>query len=286
MNFSMKWPPRAAGARRLIAAVLVLATATGVALWLFLVDGAPAEVANLAPHRAAYALSLDGPSAAGSIVDARGVMVTEWGETCEAWTAEQRIVLELQNVEDEGLVTDTGFTSWEAKDGLSYRFSLKTIRNGETTEEYQGDAKLNGRGRTGEATFTVPANQKIALPEGTVFPMVHSARLVKAAESGDQRLSLVVFDGATKEGMTEINAFIGAPKQPAPEDAAEPLTNRRSWGVRLAFFNVGALALEPQYELGMRMFDNGVAGDQIMDFGDFKVRAKLQKLEALPRPKC
>lgn len=248
--------------------------------------GGASGATDLAPYRAAYTLRLDGSGTGAAVIDARGAMTAEWAEGCDGWTVQQRIVLELTNANDEALVTDTGFTSWESRDGLNYRFSLRTMRNDQLAEEYRGDAQFPGLGKAGEARYTIPESRKMPLPAGTLFPMVHSAELVKAAESGKQTLVVVVFDGATKEGMAEISAFIGQRQAPDSKEKDETLTNRISWPVRLAFFNAGADAAEPQYELSLKMYDNGVAGDQIMDFGDFRVRAKLLRIEALPKPKC
>jgi EipB-like len=241
---------------------------------------------DLAPYRAAYALRLDGSATGAAVIDARGAMTAEWTQTCDGWTVQQRIVLELINANDEALVTDTGFTSWESRDGLRYRFSLRTMRNNQLAEEYRGDANVTGRGKPGEARYSVPESKKLKLPAGTIFPMVHSAELVKAAEAGKQTLVVTVFDGATKEGMAEISAFIGRRQTPDAKEKAEALTSRNSWLVRLAFFNAGAQAAEPQYELSMKMYDNGIAGDQVMDFGEFRVRANLLRIEPLPKPKC
>ena len=253
---------------------------------LFALAGAPALAVDLAPHRAAYSLKLEGAGQAGNILSARGAMVSEWGESCDAWTTEQRIVLELVNTQDDVLATDTGFTSWESKDGLRYRFSLRTLRNEEVSEEYRGDARLPAAGKAGEARYTLPAGQVVKLPAGTIFPMVHSRELAKAAAASRGRFAATVFDGATKEGMSQVNAVIGKAVAADDKDRKSPLTDRRSWNVRLAFFDPGAKSPAPQYELGLRMFANGVAGDQIMDFGEFRVRATLEHLEPLAKPKC
>jgi hypothetical protein len=36
----------------------------------------------------------------------------------------------------------------------------------------------------------------------------------------------------------------------------------------------------------MRLLDNGVARDMLLDYGDFAVKTVLDKLEALPKPSC
>ncbi len=246
----------------------------------------PARAAEMAPHRAAYVLRLDGPAGSGGVADARGAMVTDYAQACDGWTAEQRIVLELVNAEGEVLTTDTGFTSWESKDGLRYRFNLRTVRNGEVAEEYRGEARLQGAGKAGEARYALPQGRTVKLPAGIMFPMAHTVAMLKAAAAGRTLFAGVVFDGATKEGMSSINAVIGKVLPASAEDKANALSAGRSWNARLAFFDLSANAPAPMYELGMRMFENGVGGDQVMDYGEFRVRATLERLEPLPKPKC
>lgn len=263
---------------RVASGVLALVMASLLAL--------PLQASDLAPYRAAYVLKFDGGSSGSGIVDANGAMTAEWRQTCEGWAVEQRIRMELINGEGEALVTDTGYTSWESTDGLTFRFNVRTLRNEEVAEEFGGGAKLNGRGRSGEARFTVPEKRTMKLPAGTLFPMAHSEALLRAAVAGKQRLSATVFDGATKEGVAEVSAIIGKRGVVAQSDKAEALTARPYWEVRMAFFDLGSDEPVPHYELGMRMFDNGVAGDQMMDFGDFRMRAVLTEIEPLPKPKC
>ena len=246
----------------------------------------PLQAADLAPYRAAYVLKYDGGSSGSGIVDANGAMTAEWRQTCEGWSVEQRIRMDLINGEGEALVTDTGYTSWESSDGLTFRFNVRTLRNEEVAEEFGGDAKLNGRGGAGTARFTIPDKRTMKLPGGTLFPMAHSEALLRAAEGGKKRFFATVFDGATKEGAAEVSAIIGKRGIVPQSEKSEPLTARPYWPVRLAFFDLGSNEAVPHYELGMRMFDNGVAGDQIMDFGDFRMRAVLTEIEPLPKPKC
>ena len=246
----------------------------------------PVAASDLAPYRAAYVLKYDGGTSGSGIVEASGAMTAEWRQTCEGWSVEQRIRMELVNGDGEVLVTDTGYTSWESSDGLTFRFNVRTLRNEELVEEFSGDAKLNSRGGAGTARFTVPDNRTMKFPAGTLFPMAHSEALLRAAEAGKTRLFATVFDGATKEGVAEVSAIIGKRGIVPRSENAETLTTRPFWPVRLAFFDLGSKESVPHYELGMRMFDNGVAGDQIMDFGDFRMRGVLTEIEPLPKPKC
>lgn len=55
--------------------------------------------------------------------------------------------------------------------------------------------------------------------------------------------------------------------------------------VRLAFFERKKNEYTPSYEVGMRYWENGVAEDMQMDFGDFVMRARMAEFALQPR-KC
>ncbi len=65
-----------------------------------------------------------------------------------------------------------------------------------------------------------------------------------------------------------------------------PLLQRLGWRVRIAFFPADAKVEKPDYELGMRLLENGVSQDMVIDYGEYSIRAKLDDLENLPRPSC
>ena len=53
-----------------------------------------------------------------------------------------------------------------------------------------------------------------------------------------------------------------------------------------AFFPADASVERPDYELGMRLLDNGVSQDMLIDYGDYSIRAKLDDIEPLSKPSC
>lgn len=250
----------------------------------------PAEAAGvqLVPHRAIYGMKLGSLRSGSSTVDARGAMYVEWSESCDGWTVTQRVKLALTTAQGDDMETDSNYSSWESKDGRSYRFTVRNLRDGRLTEELRGEANLAANAGAGEAVFTTPVGTRFALPKAAVFPTEHTLQLIEAAQGGANHLSRVIFDGASLDGPLEVNAVIGAPiKAPPPAaDAAAELTSGQSWRVRLAFFPLSSQSPEPDYEVGVRLFENGVADNFLLDYGDFSVAASLEKIEALPRPRC
>ncbi len=252
---------------------------------------APAEAAGvqLAPHRAVYSMKLGSLRSGSSTVDARGAMYVEWSEACDGWTVTQRVKLALTTAQGDDIETDSNYSSWEAKDGRSYRFTVRNMRDGRLSEELRGEANLAANAGTGEALFTTPVGTRFALPKAAVFPTEHTVQLIEAALGGANHLSRVIFDGASLDGPLEVNAVIGGPIKSPTKVAADigaELTGGQSWRVRLAFFPLNSQSPEPDYEVGVRLFENGVADNFLLDYGDFSVSANLEKIEALPRPRC
>jgi len=262
-------------------------------LW---VAAAPLALAvEIAPHRALYSLTLGSSKSSSGVIGASGAMVYEWGETCDGWTVQQRFRLRLQYAEQDGVDISSNLVTWESKDGLRYRFNERRLRNGEPDEEIKGEAKLDGAGKGGTAEFSRPEATTLTLAPGVLFPTAHTILLIERAQAGDQFVSKQVFDGATVENASQITAVIGPALKadagaPAAAATAKPADNvilkRPSWRVRLAFFPADDKSGQPDYELGMRLLDNGVSQDMSLDYTDYVIRAKLDEIEALPHPAC
>lgn len=255
-----------------------------------------AATVQLTSHRAVYSMTLGTARSGSSTVDARGAMYLEWAESCDGWTVSQRVRLTLYATQGGEIDTDSNFSSWESKDGVHYRFTVRNLRNGKVAEEFRGDARLDGPAHSGKATFSVPAGAAFDLPKGALFPTEHMAMLIEAAQQGVTRLSRVIFDGANLDGPLEVNAIIGglipvgggsgSGTADRAMGEAQHLINRASWPIRMAFFPTQSQQAEPEYEVEVRLYDNGIANYFLLDYGDFTVNAALEKLEALPKPKC
>jgi hypothetical protein len=242
---------------------------------------------DLVPHKATYDLRLGRVRSSADVAGAKGSMAMETVRSCAGWTQKHKFRLTLVNNEGTRIATDSNFSSFESLDGLTYRFTSRTTRNGRVTEDIQGSAKLSASGGPGHADFTRPKGVKHDLPKGTVFPTEHVAQLIAGALGGQRFVLKTVFDGQSKDGALEVNAFIGGHLVKAPAKwAKNTLTNRPSWFLRLAFFPIASGKPEPQHEAGLRIFDNGVADEFEWDWGGFTVEGSLKSVEPLPRPKC
>lgn len=269
----------------------------------------PASAGELAPYRALYHMSLVSAKTGSGIVGAGGSVLDEWGETCDGWTEQERFLMRLQYAEQADEKIKSTLVSWEAKNGLRYRFDERRETSGEdghrpsdsddeprtpagAGEEIRGEAKLDGAGKPGIAEFTRPEATTLNLPAGALFPTAHTLLLIARAQAGDQIVTRQLFDGSDLATAAQVTAFIGPLQAPGagakdgPATISAGLLDRPFWRIRLAFFPAASTNGLPDYEETISLFDNGVVGEMLFDYGDYVIRAKLDDIEALPRPPC
>lgn len=247
---------------------------------LALLAVAPAEAADLAAHRALYQLSLN--ASRGDVAAASGTMGYEVLDACDGWAVRQRLQMTVTNRDGQDIEMVSDYATWEAKDGLSFRFHMKQTTDTAITSQTDGDAKLDVPGGPGQAHYTTPADAVKTLPKGTLFPMAHTAAIIDAARGGKKFLALPLFDGTSDAGAQDSSIAILGWHEPEPSKFA-PLSELPFTRVHIAFFDRDAGTTTPDYEVGMRYWENGVADDLQMDFGDFVMSGKMTEFKPQPR---
>ena len=288
-------------------AAFLLPTGTGLALGIALVLGLPQggpltvkagqaagvtaaatppvplrPAVPLAAHRALYQLALDTSRGGRQIAAAHGTMGYEVTDTCDGWASRQRLRMTISSGEGQDTEMESDYVTWESKGGTSFRFHMVQRTDSTITSQTDGSARLTRAGGPGEVQYRVPKDKKVSLPGGTVFPMAHTAAILAAAREGRKFTGLPLFDGTGEDGYEDSSVAILDWKPPfqTKHPMLTPLANTR---VRLAFFDHAGGAATPTYEVGMRYWENGVADDMAMDFGDFVMKATLTELSPIPR---
>ncbi len=251
--------------------------------------GALAAAPSLLSHRAVYDLSLGRASGGeGSIVRAEGKLEFEWADACTGWTVNQRTRVRLYTVEGE--VFDFGWvlSALETHDGRRYRFFLRRLNADGSSEQVRGEARLEGPGEKGLATFSEPEAREVPLPKGTLFPTGHTLLIIEAARQGELPLWLTVFDGSGDEGLFGVNTALSRslPAEVPPSFKSPLLQGQESWRVHLAYFGMDETVAAPEHEQALRLYANGVVDEMLLDYGDFALTAELGVLEALPKLEC
>jgi hypothetical protein len=241
----------------------------------------PAAAVDLAAHRALYELKLN-DTHAGDVTAATGTMAYEVQDVCDGWATQQRLQMTITNRDGQDVQMLSDYTTWESKDGLKLRFRMKQTTDQAVTSDLAGDATLKGTGEAGSAVFTSPGTDKKPLPAGTLFPMKHTEALLAAAQAGKKFLALPLFDGTTATGPQDSSIVIG-PWVTTPQSKWPGLAKLPSGHFHIAFFDRRPDKQQPDYEVSMRYWDNGVADDLQMDFGDFVMDGKLAEFKLLPK---
>jgi len=246
---------------------------------------APLTARALASHRGVYTLTLDRARENAGIVDVSGAMLFEIIDACESWTTRQRFTMTLRNREGTELETGSDYATLESMDGRTLRFSLTQVTQGVVSSRVVGQAELGPDG-SGVARYSEPEVKELPIPPGTLLPNTHTIATLNAARAGQRLLVAPIFDGTTADGAQQTTTVMSPWQGPQPVPEAPSLSTLGSSRMRIAFFEPDGEqaggARTPSYEVSLRYFENGVADDMIMDFGDFTVRAKLMKLEDAP----
>ena len=266
-------------AARTVAATM-LSVATGGATAIAAAPSAARP--DLQPHRAIYEMDL-AKGANSSFSDGFGRIVIEMSDACDGFIVSQRQRVELVTRDGSSLPSDVNGSTWEAKDGGLYRYSVERLEGVDAPSRIVGRATI-APGETGTATYRLPAEEVLPLPKGTLFPTAHLAATLAAAKAGNAVFSAPLYDGYEPK-VFDVSAAI-SPARPEPADAGYPFASQRAWSVRFAFYDYGSNATVPSYEIDLHLYANGVASEISFDYGEFRLDGHMTDYQELPRAHC
>lgn len=248
-------------------------------------SAAPDKVV-MAAHRAVYDMSLL-RSQNGGPDSAKGRIVIEFaGSACEGYTQTIRQVFEIGSAEGDSNRIDFRSTTFEAGDANRFTFMRDNRKDAGRPEKTEGFVEK--RNKSPMLTLTKPKAKPTALPETTLFPTEHMIALVKAAQAGESRLAVPLFDGTDDENRVfDTVAVIGAAKTDSdPVAAAKVLAGMPRWPMSLSFFEREKGDGLPAQTMRFQVYANGVISTMVIDFGEFALSGALTSLEMLKPSKC
>ena len=146
-----------------------------------LVLAVPAMAQEMAPHRAVYAVSaIENGKSTGNTP---GTYAYELKLTCDGYIIHQRLRLESAG-QRSAVVSEQQTQMSESKDGKKLSFEHRSVTGGKQTSLIKGEAIMADDG-TGQARFSDPQNQTVALPAGTLFPVAIARATIRAAKAGE-----------------------------------------------------------------------------------------------------
>jgi hypothetical protein len=250
--------------------------------------GVEASAQEMVPHRAVYEVRAieNGKPTGGS----PGTYAYELKLTCDGYVIYQRLRLETAG-QRSTVVSEQQTQMTESKDGRRLTFEHRSITGGKQTSLMKGEATISDDG-AGEARFSDPPNQTVALPKGTMFPVTIARATIRAAKAGETGLDARFFFGDKVKPPQQVNAVIGkVPRRltdvKIPEGAEELVDGRTRIYYRAGFFDAdGKGAGEPAFEMSSVTLDNGVELYGTHEQGEGGIEYRITRLEPLPRPEC
>ena len=240
---------------------------------------------GIAPHRALYEVGLVRADPSSGIDGLSGVALYEWSSGCNRVVANRETRLSVLPPEGEPVSVRVEFSTWERLDGMAYGFSGRTVRGGIPVEARSGTARIAAAGG-GEVVYSRPAERRLALEPGTIFPGVWIREVIEHARTGEGLLTSTVFFGEDEDDVMTASVLV------LPEDAAgdapeapAALDGLARWRARIAFFGAQKEAL-PKFETTEWFYENGVGGDAVIAFPDFTIRYRLKAVELHDPPAC
>ena len=247
--------------------------------------GPGAARAELVPHQAIYKMSLASKSPTSRFNGVGGASVSLVERGCEGWVVTEQVVMTMLTVAGGAIEREMNFKARESRDGRSYFFQSDSITNGEK-RSYSGSARRAENGDT-EAEFVTPRPFEMPLPKDTLFYISTTEWLIELAKSGQRTGERFTFDGTDDEGPQKITAFILPDSNGGKGLSGDPsLLDKQAWQVRMAFFKTGGQESKPEFEIALRLLENGVITHFELIFDDLIVEQVLQDVLPAKDERC
>lgn len=242
-------------------------------------------LADMVPHQAIYNMKLSSKSPASRFNGLNGAAVSQVERTCEGWVISEQIIMSMLTVAGGAIDREMNFKAKENFDGSAYSFESVSVTNGET-KTYSGSARRKEDG-SAEAEFVTPQPFEMPLPKGTRFYISTTKWLLDLAKSGQRTGQVTSFDGTDDEGPQKVTAFI-LPDSIGGEglNGDEKLLDRKAWQARMAFFKLDGQASQPEFEISLRLLDNGIITHFELIFDDLIVDQILQDVLPAKDERC
>jgi EipB-like len=250
----------------------------------------------LASHRAVYDLKLEAGRGNGQIDAASGRIAFDFaGNACEGYTLKFRQFTELQS-DGTMIVSDLRTTSWEDGAGKAFRFSTQAFTNNTPSDASDGAAEEQAGGGI-SVRLTKPEAGTFKVERPTIFPTEHLKRIVESARAGRSVLEADVYDGSeTGRKVYHTLAVIGRPLAPTERPANDVAANvadlkaMTRWTTTISYFEPSEKAAAgeqtPIYSITFELYENGIARDLVLDYGEFVLRGTLSSLDIQPTAAC
>lgn len=271
--------------RRVFSADFFRACAAIFGLLLVLVPGV-ASATEPVPHHAHYRLDLL-ELRQGSAVEAGGDLEFRIERTCEGWRLDKKLFFAALDADGDGTRIEIAERITESLNGRELEFSNIVMLNGEVLKSGSGTARIGSDGGRGQVNLHHPEAATLALPEGTVFTVMATRRMLAAFAAGERLITQIVFTGHEMQPQRHTDLIAGTPapvETPPGGDAV--LLQGSPQRMVTALFPLEKADSEPLATYIFDFYTNGVIGRLTLDFGIMSIEGILTEIKRLPDPAC
>ena len=245
---------------------------------------------SLSSHQAIYELDLKSANAASEVQSVDGKTHYILQKTCDGWETSENYAISFGFNEGNNANFISRYKTWESEDGASFTFDIVENSNALGEKAFEGFANQNGDST--EAFHSDGDGAMRYLPDDTVFPVQHLLTLLNAAQEGTPviRQSHMFFGGEIDDSLYFVSAILGPQKEDAPKrtlkKAMGTLSEDSYWPLSISYYKPEEQAAEPEYAIAFQLQNNGIIRGYTVDYGTFKMRAKLKTLTPLDPADC
>ena len=249
------------------------------------VYGTMATASPLVGHKAQYELRLSSSGVSTEIVAINGKSAYSLSDNCDGWDSVEDYLMTFTYETGEELVLVSHFESWEQYGGALYSFDIREDSNFEEKQDFSGFAQS---GLSALAQYSQSPDTQKSLPEDVIFPIHHTEEILKRAHDGETTYFAHVFFGAEPgRSLKKASAVIGRKlSSDISGQLNSDLLSEDVWPIQIAYFNDGDESGLPDYELSLKLQDNGVVQAYTVDYGDFALIAELKDIKTADDMAC
>ncbi len=244
--------------------------------------GQPAAASELATYTARYDLVLEELNVPGEVAAWDGAAAIRIARDCQKWSLRIEAAFTLSLGDGRVLKYHSVEKYRESLDGTRLEFELLLKINGSVLDHKKGVAILEGKGKPGRVTFSIPQGETLDLPAGTELPVAGSISLVASLAKGRMEWRQIVFMAG--ELLTLSHSVdekrVSLAKQPRGDTR---LTKFSGW---LVYSTARQHKTGATLRLQSVVHPNGLASRYVTEQELVTYAHELVEITALPAPEC
>ena len=239
---------------------------------------------SLLSHKASYNLTLERKNNNSLLEGGTGKSTFSFKKTCSGWSLKENFMITYNLANKKSAKSYSVFKTFE--DFLSKKFSFEHNDKSELSGEinYSGFIKKKDKILSGKL---IDKNiNDISYEGGILLPTEHLIKLINFAKEEKKFFHSNVFFGSSKTNLIKsVTAFIGQ-KKPSSEKNKYKSLKKNVWPIKLAFYNYQQKKATPETEISLEIDEEGVVHYYLVDYGDYNMVGKLDKIKVFKQKNC